>query len=120
MYISLIARLPSTSYFDWINDAGGIYQRQVKPIFFYTPLSEKDPGNSIFQFLTTQDLFALVSCTLPSHSGEVILKIAESGIPSIGCIRGRASAVDLDDHIYYSKESSSGGQGVGGGGCGCN
>jgi len=26
----------------------------------------------------------------------------------------------LDDHIYYSKESSSGGQGVGGGGCGCN
>jgi len=26
----------------------------------------------------------------------------------------------LDDHIYYSKESSSGGAGVGGGGCGCN
>lgn len=26
----------------------------------------------------------------------------------------------LDEHIYYSKESSSGGKGVGGGGCGCN
>ena len=26
----------------------------------------------------------------------------------------------LDDHIYYSKESASGGQGIGGGGCGCN
>ena len=26
----------------------------------------------------------------------------------------------LDEHIYYSKESSSGGSGVGGGGCGCN
>jgi Domain of unknown function (DUF4266) len=26
----------------------------------------------------------------------------------------------LDDHIYFSKEASSGGQGVGGGGCGCN
>lgn len=26
----------------------------------------------------------------------------------------------LDEHIYYSKESASGGQGVGGGGCGCN
>jgi hypothetical protein len=26
----------------------------------------------------------------------------------------------LDDHIYYSKESSTGGAGVGGGGCGCN
>ena len=25
-----------------------------------------------------------------------------------------------DDHIYFSKEASSGGQSVGGGGCGCN
>jgi hypothetical protein len=25
-----------------------------------------------------------------------------------------------DDHIYFSKEGSTGGQGVGGGGCGCN
>lgn len=26
----------------------------------------------------------------------------------------------LDEHVYYSKESASGGQGIGGGGCGCN
>jgi hypothetical protein len=26
----------------------------------------------------------------------------------------------LDAHIYFSKEASFGGQGVGGGGCGCN
>ncbi len=25
-----------------------------------------------------------------------------------------------DDHIYFSKEGSTGGNGVGGGGCGCN
>ncbi|MCW8851379.1 MAG: DUF4266 domain-containing protein [Gammaproteobacteria bacterium] len=25
-----------------------------------------------------------------------------------------------DEHIYFSKEASSGGRGVGGGGCGCN
>ncbi|WP_417516276.1 DUF4266 domain-containing protein [Marinobacter sp.] len=32
------------------------------------------------------------------------------------------SGVDagLDDHIYFSKEASSGGRGFGGGGCGCN
>lgn len=31
-------------------------------------------------------------------------------------------AVDssLDDHIYFSKEASSGGKSFGGGGCGCN
>ncbi len=27
---------------------------------------------------------------------------------------------ELDDHIYFSKEGSSGGRGFGGGGCGCN
>lgn len=33
-----------------------------------------------------------------------------------------ADAVDLalDEHIYFSKEASSGGQGFAGGGCGCN
>ena len=33
-----------------------------------------------------------------------------------------ANPVDasLDDHIYFSKEASSGGRGFGGGGCGCN
>lgn len=33
-----------------------------------------------------------------------------------------SSAIDsaFDDHIYFSKEASSGGKGFGGGGCGCN
>lgn len=26
----------------------------------------------------------------------------------------------IDDHMYFSKEASSGGRGFGGGGCGCN
>lgn len=26
----------------------------------------------------------------------------------------------IDEHVYFSKEASTGGQGVGGGGCGCN
>jgi hypothetical protein len=33
-----------------------------------------------------------------------------------------ASPVDnaFDEHLYFSKESASGGRGFGGGGCGCN
>ena len=32
------------------------------------------------------------------------------------------SAMDnaIDDHVYFSKEASSGGRSFGGGGCGCN
>lgn len=29
-------------------------------------------------------------------------------------------ASSLDEHTYFSKEAASGGQGIGGGGCGCN
>ena len=28
--------------------------------------------------------------------------------------------VGMNEHIYFSREASSGGRGVGGGGCGCN
>jgi hypothetical protein len=34
----------------------------------------------------------------------------------------QSSAMDaaIDDHVYFSKEASSGGRSFGGGGCGCN
>ena len=34
----------------------------------------------------------------------------------------RSNPVDaaIDDHLYFSKEASSGGRGFAGGGCGCN
>jgi len=31
-----------------------------------------------------------------------------------------AMSTSFDEHIYFSKEASSGGRGLGGGGCGCN
>ena len=31
-----------------------------------------------------------------------------------------AVTIGLDEHIYFSKEASSGGRGFAGGGCGCN
>ncbi|QQR73211.1 MAG: DUF4266 domain-containing protein [Holophagales bacterium] len=42
--------------------------------------------------------------------------LAEKGMRFNPCpmLRG------IDDHIYFSKEASMGGQDVGGGGCGCN
>jgi hypothetical protein len=35
-------------------------------------------------------------------------------------LRPSPQDADFDDHIYFSKEGSTGGQAVGGGGCGCN
>ena len=35
-------------------------------------------------------------------------------------MRPNAQDMAIDDHIYFSKEASSGGRGFAGGGCGCN
>lgn len=35
-------------------------------------------------------------------------------------LEGSAMDGGFNDHIYFSKEASSGGSGFGGGGCGCN
>jgi hypothetical protein len=35
-------------------------------------------------------------------------------------MQGNAVDSAFNDHIYFSKEASSGGAGFGGGGCGCN
>jgi hypothetical protein len=46
----------------------------------------------------------------------------QRGILARNDMRLDFSPLDLatDDHIYFSKEASSGGRGFGGGGCGCN
>jgi hypothetical protein len=35
-------------------------------------------------------------------------------------LNGNASDDAIDDHLYFSKEASSGGRSFAGGGCGCN
>ncbi len=46
----------------------------------------------------------------------------EKGILAIPEMALGAEPLDIaiDDHIYFSKEASSGGRGFAGGGCGCN
>ncbi len=67
-------------------------------------------------------------------SGLVVLMMALTGCSSLGVepwqrdllakdnMALTTSPLDssLDDHIYFSKEASSGGRSFGGGGCGCN
>jgi hypothetical protein len=64
-------------------------------------------------------LLALVSTTLASCA---TVKPWEREVLARDDMQLDAQALDaaLDDHIYFSKEGTSGGRGFGGGGCGCN
>jgi hypothetical protein len=66
--------------------------------------------------IVTVAIFGLTACTLgPVHPWDRDL-LAEEKMQLV------PDPVEnfLDEHIYFSKEAASGGQGIGGGGCGCN
>jgi len=65
-------------------------------------------------------LLALV-CTLPACS-SLGVKPWQRELLAKKEMSLDANGVDssIDEHIYFSKEATSGGRGFGGGGCGCN
>jgi hypothetical protein len=66
-------------------------------------------------------LLALGACT-SALSGCATLEPWERDVLARPEMSLDADPLDaaIDDHIYFSKEASSGGRGFGGGGCGCN
>jgi|JFJP01.1.fsa_nt_gi hypothetical protein len=64
----------------------------------------------------------LILCALTSCSHMVRVQPFEREKLAQRKMRMPASALDshFDNHVYFSKEASRGGEGTGGGGCGCN
>lgn len=67
-------------------------------------------------------LVALVSLTTFSGCASLGVQPWERDLLAKDGMALTSSPIDaaLDDHIYFSKEASSGGKSFGGGGCGCN
>jgi hypothetical protein len=66
-------------------------------------------------------LCALVPLVCASlMSGCVAVKPWERDLHARADMQPSELDLAIDEHIYFSKEASSGGRGFGGGGCGCN
>ena len=67
-------------------------------------------------------LMAAVICAALSGCSSLGVKPWEREVLARDDMQLDANPLDtsLDDHIYFSKEGTSGGRGFGGGGCGCN
>lgn len=61
-------------------------------------------------------------CTWMSGCHSLGVKPWQRDVLSRQDMRPDGSGLDdaIDDHLYFSKEASSGGRSFGGGGCGCN
>jgi hypothetical protein len=53
-------------------------------------------------------------------SGCVNVKPWERDLHARADMQPSATDTAIDEHVYFSKEASSGGRGFAGGGCGCN
>jgi len=68
----------------------------------------------MFRVLLITSLLSLSACaSVQPWEKDLLAK------PSMALVADE-NEIFLDEHIYFSKEASTGGQGVGGGGCGCN
>jgi hypothetical protein len=63
-----------------------------------------------------------VSCALIAGCGSLGVKPWQRELLSRQDMQLDGAGLDdaIDDHMYFSKEASSGGRSFGGGGCGCN
>jgi hypothetical protein len=72
------------------------------------------------RYLKAAILFGLV--TLAGGCAAMTVRPWDRDLLAEKKMRLNASPMEsaVDEHIYFSKEGSTGGSGVGGGGCGCN
>jgi hypothetical protein len=62
----------------------------------------------------------LITALAATASGCVAVKPWERDLHARDDMQANGLDIAIDEHIYFSKEASSGGRGFGGGGCGCN
>jgi hypothetical protein len=67
-------------------------------------------------------VFLVISAALAAGCSSVGVKPWQRDVLSRPDMRPDGGGLDdaIDDHLYFSKEASSGGRSFGGGGCGCN
>ena len=63
---------------------------------------------------------ALVAAAATLAAGCAGVEPWERDLHARADMKADAHDAAIDDHIYFSKEASSGGRGFAGGGCGCN
>jgi hypothetical protein len=71
---------------------------------------------------TVMTILALGLAVLTTACGSLGVKPWQREVLSRSDMRPDGAGLDdaIDNHLYFSKEASSGGRSFGGGGCGCN
>jgi hypothetical protein len=102
-----------------------LYDREGRPAFVHAGFHSEQRSQYEEHIVALLEGKVTGTATLAGTSqrkGRLGVRPWQRGILARDDMRLDFSPLDLatDDHIYFSKEASSGGRGFGGGGCGCN
>jgi thiol-disulfide isomerase/thioredoxin len=102
-----------------------LFDRQGRPAFVHAGFHRDQRAQyeeHIVALLAGTVTEPAVPAAPPRRKSRLGVRPWQRGVLARDDMRLDANPLDLatDDHIYFSKEASSGGRGFGGGGCGCN
>lgn len=102
-----------------------VIDRSGKPVARHQGFRSKNAAeyeHNLVAALNGETDFGAVHAELPFGGSQGGVRPWEKGVLALPTMAFTLDLLDLeiDDHIYFSKEASSGGRGFGGGGCGCN
>ena len=88
----------------------------------WAAITQDEPKNREGKIMRTKLAAVLIAVACAAMAGCAGVKPWEREVLARPDMQPDADPLDakLDDHIYFSKEGTSGGRGFGGGGCGCN
>jgi hypothetical protein len=100
-----------------------LYDREGRPAFVHAGFHAEQSSQYEEQIVALLERKVTGTATLVARpKNRLGVRPWQRGILARDDMRLDFDPLDLaiDDHIYFSKEASSGGRGFGGGGCGCN
>jgi cytochrome c biogenesis protein CcmG/thiol:disulfide interchange protein DsbE len=101
-----------------------VFDREGRPVYRHEGFRASDRAayeRHLVDVLEGRGPTAAIAPALPQRS-RLGIHPWQRGTLAEAAMRLNADPLEaeVDDHIYFSKEASSGGRGFGGGGCGCN
>jgi hypothetical protein len=90
------------NYFAALNAAGGIFRRRVELVFTELPLNPARRAGAVHDFLSKQQIFALVGANLAGAESQIAAVISNTGTPAVAAFAPFPQvASPLNKYVFY-------------------
>ena len=97
-----IVRQALLEYFERVNSAGGIFNRRIELAFAELPSNPAHRADAVRDFLSNENIFALVSATFAGAEFAIAAVISKTGTPAVAAFAPfPQTAGPLNRYVFY-------------------